>query len=368
MIIAHLIDSLTLGGAQTLLQLFAEEIRQHPEHTLAVISLGHNPGSTLPAELADLGARIFLLPTDRIAEPRQVARLLALVRREAFDVIHTHLPRAHILGAFVGLSARVPVVATLHSTGEDQRKANPWRYRLETWALKYGTRRVLAVGERVAQAHRARLAPKPIQVIPNAVRPVPPLTREQRRAVRQRLLGDPARPFLISVGRLLPPKAYPDLLDALARLVPRIPGIFLALVGDGACRADLETQARRLGLWPHHVAFLGNRRDVPTLLAAADLFVLASQREGLPVAVLEAMSAGLPVVATRVGDLPGVVTPQRGILVPVHRPDLLAQAVESLWRDPERRRALGRAGKAYVHQEHAPDVWVQRLLEVYATL
>ncbi len=365
MYIAQLIDSLSLGGAQILIKTFAEVLLQRgDEHRLAVISLGFNTGSTLPEELEAMGVAVYRLPTARLLDWPQVIRLGRLIYRQRFDIIHTHLPRSHILGAFWGSLTGTPVVSTLHSTGEEQRHYNPVRYRLESWALKFGVRGVIAVGHAVAEAHRARLAPRRITVIPNAVRPVPPLDGASRASVRQALMGDAARPLLIAVGRLLPPKAYPDLLVAMTYLIKKHPRAYLAIVGEGDLRPVLQAQVQTLGL-EENVALLGGRADVPRLLAAADIFVSSSQREGLPLAVLEAMSAGLPVVATAVGDLPRLITPARGLLVPLHQPEALAQSLDSLLKDSARRFSMGQAGRDYVLREHAPEVWVDRLLAVY---
>ncbi len=366
MYIAQLIDSLSLGGAQILIKTFAEVILQGSEerHRLAVISLGFNTGSSLPEELRAMGVAVYCLPTRRLLDWSQVVRLGRLIFQQRFDVIHTHLPRAHILGALWGRMSGTPVVSTLHSTGEEQRHYNPARYRLESLALRFGAQAVIAVGHAVADAHRQRLASRRILVVPNAVRPVPPLDDASRTNLRQALAGDAARPLLIAVGRLLPPKAYKDLLVAMTYLLREHPRAYLVIVGDGDLKTDLQVQIRALGL-TESVALLGARADVPRLLAAADVFVSSSQREGLPLAVLEAMSAGLPVVATAVGDLPRLVTPTRGLLVPVHQPEALAEAITSLLSDSTRRLLLGQAGQDYVLREHAPQVWVERLLMIY---
>jgi len=295
---------------------------------------------------------------------RQIWRLGAVFRRENFDIVHTHLSRAHILGAFWGQWTSTPMVGTLHSTGEERRLYNRRRFLAETWALKYGARRVIAVGHSVAGAHRERLAPRSVDVIPNAVTPVSTLSEHERTELRRELTGATQRPLLIAVGRLLPPKAYPDLLTAMRLVIEKRPDAYLAIVGGGEAFDDLLAQIKTLSL-SGNVALLGERGDVPRLLAAADLFVSSSQREGLPLAVLEAMSAGLPVVATAVGDLPRLVTPQRGVLVPVHQPKALADALLALLADTQRARACGMAGKAYVLQEHDPQVWVNRLLALY---
>jgi glycosyltransferase involved in cell wall biosynthesis len=110
---------------------------------------------------------------------------------------------------------------------------------------------------------------------------------------------------------------------------------------------------------------LGVRSDVPQLLAASDIFVSSSHWEGLPVAILEAMMAGLPIVATAVGDVPKVITPEAGIIVSPHQPDCLAEALDNLINAPEKARAMGNAARARAIQEYSLDTWMKRHIVVY---
>ena len=116
------------------------------------------------------------------------------------------------------------------------------------------------------------------------------------------------------------------------------------------------------------VILLGVRNDVPRLLAAGDIFVSASHWEGLPVAVLEAMAVGLPVVATSVGDVPDVVVPGTGLIVPPHQPAALATTIRTLLDDPEQGRQLGMAGRAHVVRNYAIEAWADKLLKLYSEL
>ena len=168
---------------------------------------------------------------------------------------------------------------------------------------------------------------------------------------------------LVTVGRLQAPKDAITLVRALAA-VHGSP-FETVVVGDGPDRPAVEEEVRRLGL-ERAVELVGERDDVPELLATADLFVLSSRSEGLPLSILEAMAAGLPVVASRVGGIPEVVVDgETGLLVPPGDPQRLADAVERLLADPSLRRRLGEAGRRRV-AEHFDLASVQRAhLDLY---
>jgi glycosyltransferase involved in cell wall biosynthesis len=183
--------------------------------------------------------------------------------------------------------------------------------------------------------------------------------------VRTELVGDDSRPLLISVGRLTPQKGGSDLLTAFAHVCETHPEAALIIVGDGSDLETLAEQIKALGL-TNHAWLLGARSDVPRLLAASDLYVSASLFEGLPVAMLEAMAAGLPVAATDAGDVPLVVTPHAGVVVPRGEPMRLAQAFEQLLNNRKQLPEMGRAAREHVALHYSPAAWLDQLLTLYS--
>jgi len=172
------------------------------------------------------------------------------------------------------------------------------------------------------------------------------------------------RPLVLTVARLDAQKGHRYLLEA-ARLLP---GVQFALAGDGPERADLEEEARRLDV-SEQVAFLGNRRDIPDLLACCDVFALPSLFEGLPIAVLEAMAAGKPVVATATGGTnEAVVAGKTGLMVPPRDPEALAAAIRTLLCDPARAARLAAAGRERVEKEFSLAEMVRRTTGIYERL
>jgi glycosyltransferase involved in cell wall biosynthesis len=257
-----------------------------------------------------------------------------------------------------------PVIASLRTAGYDLRYHSAARWQLETWVLRYGAQRIMAVGYVVADVNRERLPGKHITVVPNAVFPPPDMPPDEQLALRTELAGDSSRPILISVGRLELPKGFSDLLVAMAILRETHPRAILLIAGDGKLRAELTAQITELKL-DRHVKLLGIRNDVPRLLAASDIYVNSSHWEGLPVSVLEAMAAGLPVVATNVGDTPRVVVDGTGMIVPPKQPELVASTLRSLLDDPGQMHAIGEKARLHIASHHSPEAWFNQLLTLY---
>jgi glycosyltransferase involved in cell wall biosynthesis len=360
--VLQVIDTLMHGGAQRLLVTFAQQAQERGVNT-TVLSLSNKGGAPLLSDLEAHGARVVVLASRRLFDPKGFWQALQLIRAGPFDVVHTHLTYANINGGLAARLSGLPVVASIHNTAVDARHSHPLRDRLELWVMRHVDRRVLAVGESVAGAYGALLR-RAIDVIPNAV-PLSTLpTPEERAVLRAGLAVDPLCPLCIAVGRFSHQKGYSDLLDAFAKVHRRSPRTVLAVVGDGLLRNEIEEKVAALGLGSH-VKLLGLRGDVMHLLHAADVYINASLWEGLPIAHLEAMMAGLPVVATSVGDAPQVVANGTGLLVPPRRPDALADAILSLLNDPERAATMGHAARERAIRCYSAPVWFDKLVDLY---
>jgi colanic acid/amylovoran biosynthesis glycosyltransferase len=168
---------------------------------------------------------------------------------------------------------------------------------------------------------------------------------------------------ILDVGRLVPEKGAPVLLDAVAKVLSRGTDVEVKIVGDGPLRQALVSQISRLGLG-ERVELLGplGQDELPKTYQWADVFCLPSFQEGLPVVLMEAMASGLPVVTSAVAGIPELVDGTNGFLLPAGRADLIADALEQLASDPERRRELGRAGRQRVVRDHAMDLTASDML------
>ncbi len=361
--VLQLIDTLGVGGAEKLLVTFSRTAaRFDVQTTVAYLSEPDTP--LLLDELGQTGVRTVNFTAPRLFHLRRLRDLTAFLRRERFDLIHTHLTYANILGNLAGKLSNTPVVSSLHNTAVDPVHANPIRDRLELLALRYWAARVVAVAGQIAVLYRPLLGGRAIDVALNAVTPFALIDEGERELVRAELGLTPDQVLLIAVGRLSAQKAYPDLLAAFVQVRRTCPQAVLLIVGDGALREMIENRIRELDL-SGNVVLAGVRPDVPRLLQAADVFVMSSHFEGLPIAVLEAMTAGLPLVATAVGEIPAIAPPEAALLVAPRQPEQLAAAILTLAQDPARRKAAGAAARRIALERFSPETWVRRLAQVY---
>jgi L-malate glycosyltransferase len=362
--IAQIIDSMGLGGAQKLLVTLAEHInRQEIELTIVELDTVGDHAADFNRQLREMNIRVVQFPGQGILNGRRLWQVYRFLRQEQFDILHTHLTYANFIGVFAGWLAGTPAVSSLHNVQRHARLIV--RDTLEDFALRRLAKRVIAVGHIVAQVNQSLYDNIELDVIPNAVSPVPPLTAEARRAKRREMSGgDETRPLLLAVGRLTAQKGYHDMVEAMRLVHQRAPHALLLIAGAGDQAEAIAQQAQEAGLG-QALQLLGARNDVPALMAASDVFVSSSHWEGLPIALLEAMSAGLPVVSTAVGDVPQVLLPGTGHMTPANDPPALAEAILHLLDNPAERQAMGRSAHTHVMAAYGPQLWTERLVELY---
>lgn len=358
--IIHIVDTLNWGGAQKLLLTFVEN---SIDNEITLISFRDNAKSTsIKYMFMEQGVEIEILDAKKLISVSRIFRLITLLRKKKPDVIHTHLSYANILGGLCGFITKIPVVATLHNSSYDPRKTSKPVILLETVVLRFFTQEIIAVGSSVEQAHRSRVR-KSIQIIPNAVNPIIPIEDAERARLKGKILGDGDFHVITAVGRLSPQKAYLDLLNAFAGIITEYPGARLLVIGEGKERKTLENKTFDLGL-VGKVFLLGERDDVSKILQFTDIFINSSHWEGLPVSILEAMSAGLPIIATKVGDIPRVIDPELGLLVEP-KPDLLKNALDKYLREPELRVEHGKKTQERFMRDYQAASWVQKIIFIY---
>jgi glycosyltransferase involved in cell wall biosynthesis len=278
-------------------------------------------------------------------------------------IVHTHTAKAGVLGRLAAALARVPVVVHTYHGHVLHSYFDPVKTRLFGLierVLGRTTDSLIAVSEAV-KSDLVRLGVAPagkIRVVPLGLE-LERLAGELPRGVLRAEAGIAVdAPLVGIVGRLVPIKDVGTFLAAAARIEVVRPQARFAIVGDGEERARLEAEAARLGL-THAVRFYGWRRDLEAVYGDLDVVVNCSRNEGTPVALIEALAAGRPVVATRVGGTPDVLGDgERGTLVPAEDPEALAAAVLEVLDHPEEARARTRQGRQYVLARHS----VSRLL------
>lgn len=327
--------------------------------------------------LTEAGIRWVLLPSlTREINPLKdlitLWRLFTLFRKERPAVVHTHTSKAGALGRLAAWLAGVPVVIhTPHGHifyGHFGRLASRLFLRIEQ-ILARGTTGLIALTEAERDEHLACRVGKTEQfsVAPSGI----DLARFREAAsegLRARPPGFdcPSEAFVIgSVGWLTEVKGHRFLIEAFAKLKPLHPNLHLVIVGSGGLRAAYLALADRLGLHGS-VHLLGERQDVPECLAGMDLFVLPSLNEGMGRALIEAMAAGLPVVASRVGGVPAIVEDRRtGLLVPAGDAGALASALEELVQKPEWAKELGLAASRSIGERFSSEAMVRAIESAY---
>jgi glycosyltransferase involved in cell wall biosynthesis len=308
-----------------------------------------SPGGTAWGELTSL--------------PGTLRRLLALQRRERFALIQADLPIAGVLARLAGRMATVPVVYTEHNLQERYHALTKWAN-----AATYGwNRRVLAVSSEVtASIERSGLRRRThVVTLPNGV-PVEQIRTDaaSAAAVRDELDIPPHHLIVGTVAVFRSQKRLGDWLRVAAQIVAHRNDVTLLMVGGGPLEADVRTQIHTLGL-THRVRTPGFRPDGRRLMGLMDVYLMTSEFEGLPIALLEAMTLGKPVVSTRVGGIPEVIEPDvSGFLTPVGAIDDLARRVVRLLDDEELRARMGGAGAARVEA----DFHVRRRVQAIETL
>lgn len=292
-------------------------------------------------------------------------RLTRLLRHERIDVVHAHLPLPSVLARVVKRVAGVRgLVYTEHNV--------PERYRALTRLLNRTTYRMNDAVIGVSREVQARVQPyvhrgRPrLVTIPNAVDPEMVEAEVWTRGELCREFGFPDDALVVvNVANLVPKKGHHYLLAAARRVIDQEPRARFLFIGLGPLQAQLAEETRRVS--PNgHVVFAGFRDDAVKLMGAADVFVLASLHEGLPVSLLEAMALGKPSVVTRVGGVPEVVVPEEtAILVEPADVDGLAAGLLSLLRDPARRQRMGESARHLVRRRYGMPQMVAAVEDVY---
>jgi glycosyltransferase involved in cell wall biosynthesis len=354
------IESSGPGGAEHVVVRLAQALRSAGDEPI-VATL--RPGwMTERAEAA--GIPVWITPQRAGFDLRWIPAFARRMRRERIDVLHSHEFAMNVFGGAAALLAGIPAVSTIHGrayVSEQPRRV--WAYRI----LRRLGIPIVAVSDDLAGflAQRFGMSRASLGMVHNGIPmpdPVPDGERAARRAAARRALGVPdTLSLVVAVGNLYPVKDHATLVRALARL----PHARVAIAGRGDEEARLRALATELGV-ADRLHLLGLRDDVDTVLAAADVFVQPSLSEGLPLAVLEAMAAGLPVVATRVGGVAEAVRDgETGYLVPSADPPALADALAKVLGSEDRGAAFGARGRMRAEQEFSIGVMAERYRNLY---
>ena len=351
-----------VGGAE---EMVLNLVRHLPPRYEPMVACIHEAGP-IGEEIRRTGVPFEVLGlTPGLSRPFDVLRLRDALNTFAPTIVHTFLLTGSLYGRFAAMMSGVPIVIGTEVNIYENKK--PLHARIERWLMK-GTDAVVASAESVKDHYVAQVGAEPaaVEVIYNAV-DWAQLQATMTRGEFRKAAGVPLdAPVAGIIARLTEQKAHRVLFESMTQA--GLSAMHLIVVGDGELRDDLRSRAASLGI-AGRVHFLGARRDLGNILSAIDIFAMPSYWEGLPLSMVLAMGAGLPVVASRVAGIPEVVRDRvSGLLVDPGDSEQLARALATLVADPALRLRLGDEARAFVTPLFGIDGYVASITALYDSL
>lgn len=359
--IMHVVSAGMVGGLETVVHALATG-HADAGHTVRVVTVfDDEPAKHFLGRFAGTGVLTESLHITGRGYGRERAAAEAVFARARPDVVHTHGLRPDVVDAPAARALGIATMTTVHGYTASSLRTRLYAYIQRSCLRSFDA--VVAVSNQLARTLAAHVDVSRLHVIPNAF--IPGAALVSRAAARARL-GVRDDRFLIGwIGRLSPEKGVDVAVHALAYLARALPGasLELAVLGEGSTRSDAQRLARHVGVAPL-ITWHGARPDAARLMRAFDVFVLSSRAEGTPMVLLEAMFAKTPIVATRVGGVPEMLSPDDALLVKRNDPRALAAAIQQV---------RANQGAAAARAEHAAEVLADRYdgqawLDAYAAL
>ena len=349
-----LIDTgLIAGAGKAILQLYAHPRIAELNHLICNFDYGGRISTEFNDALSAQGYRFALLKQRFGLDPSPIRAVQRLIRDHKLNLIETHGYKGHLIGYALSRFAGVPWVAVAHGWTSENWKIAVYNA-LERFLLKRADAAV-AVSPPLHETLLALRGEQGTHLVFNAIELQEPTSR----------VPDPQTLTLGVIGRFSPEKGQDVMIAALPQVLEQNPHVRLKIIGDGQERSALEGQAAQLGI-EQHVEFTGWRSDMPEQYYSLDALVLSSRSEGLPFAVLEAMSYGVPVIATRVGAIDAVLTPDAtGWIVEPGDEAALARGINTALADLQRLQAVGMAGRRSLHPKFSPDQRAAAMRQIY---
>jgi glycosyltransferase involved in cell wall biosynthesis len=360
--VLHIISSSGMYGAEAVILNLSRTLMEGPHRSmLGVFSNSSNPNRQLHERALTEGLESQLIPCEGQIDRAAIATIRDLATRTGLDVIHAHGYKADM---YVYLALRklgIPFVSTCHTWYDNDLMVTLYGMADRLILRKFA--RVVAVSDEVRQRLlKAGVRDDKIRIVRNGIdlRPfisASPSLRDNRTADRALLVG--------LVGRLTREKGVDVFLAAAARVIAEVPTAAFVVIGEGPDREKLEQLIDDLKI-RKSVSMPGHRDNMPSVYASLDVMVSASRQEGLPMAILEGMASGLPLVATAVGEVPTVVQDGcTGLLVPAENVERLAASILELLRDSAKRARFGAAARQLIEDEYSAERMTADYLRVY---
>lgn len=363
--VLHIIPSLGTGGAEklilSLLQCPMENV------TYGLCSLYGSQNTYLEKDLGQLKVKTWYLGKHGGPDPRMLSRIQQVLREFVPDVVHTH--RYAINYSLIPqIKMKIPLcVHTIHN--EPRKETNKVGLLIQKYAFSHYLVHPIALSPALRRETEKYYGLPSVPYVLNGINTQAFNNITNKKENLRRDLGLPITgQVVLHVGRFSQQKNHAVLIRSFHLLKQSRPDIHLWLVGEGRLRQSYERLVGELGLMDS-VHFLGVRTDIPRIMAAADIFALSSDWEGIPLVVMEAMASGLPVVATSVGGVPELITPGvTGLLVPPGHPGKIAEAILRLLDDDGLRLAIGRASQKIARANFDQVVMARKYHQIYLDL
>jgi len=362
--ILHLICSNGLYGAENVLLNLGRSLKKegHRSYVVCLKDLSRaEPEIYLESQKQELPGKV--VNCRRRFDLKVPGELKNFINQEKIDLIHSHGYKSNFYGLMTAKMSKVPILATVHGWTGETDKLRLYE-NLDKWVVKMMDH-LIAVSPMICNELRSLgLNTARVTFIPNGI--------DVERFDPKKVNADVRKEFGIedsfvigSVGRISNEKGHIYLIKAFEKIQSKIPGARLMIIGDGPLLGELKEYARK-HLIANKVIFTGIREDLPSLYRAMDVFVLPSLKEGIPMALLEAMAMEIPVIATDVGGIPYVVSPdQDGILIPPVDPDILAEKISSFLQDEPLRFEIGKKARSKIIERFSLNPLYQSYLKVY---
>lgn len=357
---AQLIWSLEMGGAERVASGIALGLDK-ALYEVIVICMNHE--GVLAGELKKQGIRVIALHKKPGLDFGMLRKLKKVLREERVEILHAHLFGAGFWARLAGRPAGVKKIY-VHEHG-----MQPWRSRAHFFTdrvLAAKCDKILFVSKKVMDVYveKTRLKPSCCELVPNGVR-MYDADEPEKMKIKAEFRMKPDEKRILSIGRLSPEKGHADLIEAFRLIHAGHPAVKLVIIGDGPERENLERQCVQYGLG-EKVQFAGMQNDVGPWLAAADLYVQPSRREGLSLAILEAMGAGVPVISTRTGDVEKVIKDgETGFLTEPGDPQGLSLKISGTLAEIERLSPLKARAREIIRSEYSFEHMIRAIEKIY---
>ena len=369
--VMHFIDSGGVYGAERVILNLSDELKKYPDLIVVVgcIVSDINEANALYDAAQGLGIEAIKIPVRNSKLFFDLPKAAKLLKHHRIDLIHSHGYKPSVYGFVIKLLTGIQVMATCHLWFEP--KKGPLKMRVLVALEKLFYRwypLIVAVSEPIKQTLiQHKIESSKIFVVENGVE-ISNSNRNKDSTLRNELNIASGTFVILNVGRLSRQKAQSDLVSAAVRLKQWSHDFVILIIGEGPLAEPLQKQINKLGL-EQQVRLLGYRKDIQNLLSISNVFTLPSLDEGMPMALLEATSASVPVVTTAVGDIPKLILDgESGLVIPAEDPVLLAKAIQTIWQSPELAEKLAVSAFKRMSERYSNRIMGEKYSKIYSSL